>query len=219
LSIRSAQFVSVAGTTQATLPAQSVSAQAFPSRPMRWIVAVPPGSTNDLISRLVAQRLAESVGQPVLVDNRPGGAFVIASDIIARSAPDGHTVGTLLTPHVVNPFVMKDLPYDTLRDFTPVSNMVIVPVGAGGQISLFNLSGQTDLVVDVNGYYGTAGAATVRLISLRSRRSLKTARQSRSPSTLATLHTSVALDEVSSNRPRSGFNIRKARKSPPFSCG
>ena len=107
--------------------AQSVSAQAFPSRPMRWIVAVPPGSTNDLISRLVAQRLAESVGQPVLVDNRPGGAFVIASDIIARAAPDGHTVGTLLTPHVVNPFVMKDLPYDTLRDFTPVSNMVIVP--------------------------------------------------------------------------------------------
>ena len=94
---------------------------------MRWIVAVPPGSTNDLISRLVATKLAESVGQPVLVDNRPGGAFVIASEIIARAAPDGHTVGTLLTPHVVNPFVMKNLPYDTLRDFTPVSNMAIVP--------------------------------------------------------------------------------------------
>jgi tripartite-type tricarboxylate transporter receptor subunit TctC len=63
----------------------------------------------------------------VLVDNRPGGAFVIASEIIARAAPDGYTVGTLLTPHVVNPFVMKNLPYDTLRDFTAVSNMVIVP--------------------------------------------------------------------------------------------
>jgi hypothetical protein len=94
---------------------------------MRWIVGVPPGSTNDLISRLVAQRMSESFAQPVLVDNRPGGAFVIASEIIARAAPDGYTVGTLLTPHVVNPFVMKNLPYDTLRDFTAVSNMVIVP--------------------------------------------------------------------------------------------
>jgi tripartite-type tricarboxylate transporter receptor subunit TctC len=126
---RTALFAASAFALSGLSIAQSASAQAqaFPSRPMRWIVAVPPGSTNDLISRLVAQRLAESVGQPVLVDNRPGGAFVIASDIIARSAPDGHTVGTLLTPHVVNPFVMKDLPYDTLRDFTPVSNMVIVP--------------------------------------------------------------------------------------------
>ncbi len=124
---RTALFAASALALSGLFIAQSASAQAFPSRPMRWIVAVPPGSTNDLISRLVAQRLAESVGQPVLVDNRPGGAFVIASDIIARAAPDGHTVGTLLTPHVVNPFVMKDLPYDTLRDFTPVSNMAIVP--------------------------------------------------------------------------------------------
>jgi tripartite-type tricarboxylate transporter receptor subunit TctC len=94
---RTALFAASALALSGLFIAQSASAQAFPSRPMRWIVAVPPGSTNDLISRLVAQRLAESVRQPVLVDNRPGGAFVIASDIIARSAPDGHTVGTLLT--------------------------------------------------------------------------------------------------------------------------
>jgi tripartite-type tricarboxylate transporter receptor subunit TctC len=119
-------FTLASGGAAMFAPATAI-AQAWPSRPFRWIVPVPPGSTNDLISRLVAQRLAESLAQPVLVDNRPGGAFVIASDIIARAAPDGYTVGTLLTPHVVNPYVMKNLPYDTLRDFTPVSNMVIVP--------------------------------------------------------------------------------------------
>jgi tripartite-type tricarboxylate transporter receptor subunit TctC len=107
--------------------AQAQQPASYPSRALRWIVAVPPGSTNDLISRLVAQRLSDALAQPVLVDNRPGGAFVIATEIIARAAPDGHTVGTLLTPHVVNPYVMKNLPYDTLRDFTPISNMVIVP--------------------------------------------------------------------------------------------
>ena len=103
------------------------AADNYPARPIRWIVAVPPGSTNDLISRIVGQKLGDAWGQQVITDNRPGGAFVIASDIIAKAAPDGYTVGTLLTPHIVNPFVMKNLPYDTLRDFTPVTNMVMVP--------------------------------------------------------------------------------------------
>ena len=103
------------------------AADDYPARPIRWIVAVPPGSTNDLISRIVGQKLGDAWGQQVITDNRPGGAFVIASDIIAKAAPDGYTIGTLLTPHIVNPFVMKNLPYDTLRDFTPVTNMVMVP--------------------------------------------------------------------------------------------
>jgi tripartite-type tricarboxylate transporter receptor subunit TctC len=80
-----------------------------------------------MITRLVAQKINEAWGQQVIVDNRPGGAFVIGSDIVAKAQPDGHTVGTLLTPHIVNPFVLKNLPYDTLRDFTPVTLMVIVP--------------------------------------------------------------------------------------------
>lgn len=109
------------------LASTCASAQSFPSRPMRWIVPVPAGSTADYVSRIVAQRMADQFGQQVVVDNRPGGVFTIASDIIAKAPPDGHTVGTLLTPHVVNPFVLKSLPYDTVRDFTPVTLMVIVP--------------------------------------------------------------------------------------------
>jgi len=103
------------------------NAQNYPTRPIRWIVPIPAGATADMITRLVAQKLNEAWGQQVIVDNRPGGAFVIGSDIVAKGNPDGHTVGTLLTPHIVNPFVLKDLPYDTLKDFTPVTLMVIVP--------------------------------------------------------------------------------------------
>ena len=95
-------------------------APSFPSRPIRWVVPVPIGGTNDILSRLFGPKIHAAWGQQVIVDNRPGGAFVIGSDIVAKGNPDGHTVGTLLTPHIVNPFVLKDLPYDTLRDFTPV---------------------------------------------------------------------------------------------------
>ncbi|HEX2827123.1 MAG TPA: tripartite tricarboxylate transporter substrate binding protein [Burkholderiales bacterium] len=99
----------------------------YPTRPIRWIVPVPAGSTTDIVTRLVAQKMNEAWGQQVVVDNRPGGVFTVGSEIVAKAAADGYTVGTLLTPHVVNPFVLKNLPYDTARDFTPVSLMVIVP--------------------------------------------------------------------------------------------
>ena len=112
------------GAAALTPPAAS---QNYPTRPIRWIVPVPAGATTDIVTRMVAQKINESWGQQVIVDNRPGGAFVIGTDIVAKAQPDGHTVGTLLTPHIVNPFVLKNLPYDTLRDFTPVTLMVIVP--------------------------------------------------------------------------------------------
>jgi tripartite-type tricarboxylate transporter receptor subunit TctC len=111
----------------AVLAASSSAGQQFPTRPIRWIVPLPPGATADIITRLVAQRLGESLGQQVVVDNRPGGVFTVGSEIVAKAPPDGYTIGTLLTPHVVNPFVLKNLPYSTERDFTPVSLLVIVP--------------------------------------------------------------------------------------------
>src|SRR5688572_12066435 len=115
------------GVLAALACAAYAAEQSFPTRPIRWIVPIPPGATADIITRLVAQKLSESLGQQVVVDNRPGGVFTVGSEIVAKAAPDGYTIGTLLTPHVVNPFVMKNLPYDTERDFTPVSLLVIVP--------------------------------------------------------------------------------------------
>jgi tripartite-type tricarboxylate transporter receptor subunit TctC len=105
----------------------NVEAQPYPTRPIRWIVPVPAGSTTDIVTRLVAQKMNEAWGQQVVVDNRPGGVFTVGSEIVAKAPSDGYTIGTLLTPHVVNPFVLKNLPYNTERDFTAVSLMVIVP--------------------------------------------------------------------------------------------
>jgi tripartite-type tricarboxylate transporter receptor subunit TctC len=107
--------------------ASALHAQPYPARPIRWIVPVPAGSTTDIVTRLVAQKMSEAWGQQVVVDNRPGGVFTVGSEIVAKAPADGHTLGTLLTPHVVNPFVLKNLPYNTERDFTAVSLMVIVP--------------------------------------------------------------------------------------------
>jgi tripartite-type tricarboxylate transporter receptor subunit TctC len=99
----------------------------FPTRPVRWIVPVAPAGTTDIMSRLIGARLHDVWDQQVIIDNRPGGAFVTGTDILAKASPDGHTVGMLLSPHAVNPFVMKKLPYDSVKDFQPITLVAIVP--------------------------------------------------------------------------------------------
>jgi len=115
-------------------------AQQYPTRPIRWIVPVPPGATTDIISRLIGARMSEAWGQQVVVDNRTGGAFVIGTDIVAKATPDGHTIGIFLTPHAVNPYVLKNLPYDTARDFQPITLVAIVP---GVMVANANLPAST----------------------------------------------------------------------------
>ena len=105
----------------------SAHAQNYPTRPIRFVVPYPPGGTTDVLARVVAQKLTESWSQQVVVDNRPGGIAVIGTDIVAKSKPDGYTIGMFLTPHAVNPSIMKELPYDTLKDFAPVTLVAIVP--------------------------------------------------------------------------------------------
>lgn len=117
-------FACVLGTAAAA----GYAAQAdFPTRPMRIICPFPPGGLTDILSRLLAQKFFEAWKQQVVVDNRTGGATVIASEMLAKSTPDGHTIGMLLSTHTVNPSVIKNLPYDTERDFAPVSLVAIVP--------------------------------------------------------------------------------------------
>ena len=102
--------------------------QAYPSRPVRIIVAVPAGGSIDLVARHVGQRLTEALGQTFLVDNRPGGAGIIGTDLAAKAAPDGYTL--TMTPAAFlssHPSTFAKLPYDPVRDFTPVINVVIQP--------------------------------------------------------------------------------------------
>jgi tripartite-type tricarboxylate transporter receptor subunit TctC len=101
------------------------SAQAFPTRPVRLIVPFPPGGATDIIGRLVAGKMQAVWGQPVVVENRPGAGTVVGTDLVAKSAPDGHTLGMVVTAHVINPSLRQNLPYDTLRDLAAVSHVSV----------------------------------------------------------------------------------------------
>ena len=103
-------------------------AQAYPNRPVRIVVPFPPGAATDTLGRLIAQRLTESWGQPVTVDNRPGAGSIVGAETSAKSAPDGSTIfmGHIGT-HGANPALYAKLPYDPVRDFAPVSLLVTIP--------------------------------------------------------------------------------------------
>jgi tripartite-type tricarboxylate transporter receptor subunit TctC len=103
----------------------AMSAQAFPTRPVRLIVPFPPGGATDIIGRLVAARMQAVWGQSVIVDNRPGAGTVVGTDAVAKSAPDGHTLGMVVTAHVINPSLRRNLPYDTLTDLAAVSHVSV----------------------------------------------------------------------------------------------
>lgn len=102
--------------------------QAFPSKPVRLVVPFPAGGAMDSIARILVQPLGRAFGQNVIVDNRPGGGTVIATEMVARSPADGHTVLLMANSFTINPAVRSRLPYDTLKDFTAVSRLATVPV-------------------------------------------------------------------------------------------
>jgi len=99
----------------------------YPERPVRVIVASPPGGGTDLTTRMMTPRLGEVLGQPVVVDNRGGASGNIGAEAAARAAPDGYTLLTAAASLTSNPFVMRKVPYDLERDFAPVSLMVTLP--------------------------------------------------------------------------------------------
>jgi tripartite-type tricarboxylate transporter receptor subunit TctC len=101
----------------------------YPNRPLRLIVTVPPGGAADFIARLAGAKLAESLGQPVLVENRGGAGGTIAADAVAKAAPDGYTLlQNSITTHGVGPHLYSKLPYDPVKDFAPVSGLALLPL-------------------------------------------------------------------------------------------
>ena len=96
-------------------------AQSYPSKPVKLLVGVPPGGPTDTVARAMAPELGEALGQPIVIENRPGASAVIATDAVAKAAPDGHTLAFIYITHATNPTLIAKLPYDTLRDFAPVS--------------------------------------------------------------------------------------------------
>lgn len=150
--------------------AQAVSAQTYPSRQVTLIVPFPPGSTTDLVGRILAEELGKSLGQNVIVDNRGGAGGTLGTEAVARSAPDGHTLlmGTIGT-HSINPAVYAKINYDPIADFSP-----IIQFGTAPNVLVVNPSLPVNNVKDLIAYiranpgkvnYGSSGNGTSNHLS------------------------------------------------------
>ena len=105
----------------------TASAQTYPTRAVRLIAHSAPGGTSDILGRLVAQKLTEALGQQVVVENRAGASGIIGVDVAAKSAPDGYTLLITQTSIAINPSMFAKLPYNALRDFAPITQLVAAP--------------------------------------------------------------------------------------------
>lgn len=108
-------------TASLVLVAQGLAAQNYPSRAVRYIVPQAPGGSSDTLARVIAPRLAASLGQQFVIDNRPGATGIIGAELTAKALPDGHTLLQVATSHATNPAMGIKLPYDTVRDFASIS--------------------------------------------------------------------------------------------------
>ena len=101
----------------------TLSQAAYPERPIRLVVPVAPGGAVDVVGRITAQKLGGYLGHNVVVDNRPGANYIIGTEVVSKAPADGYTLLTTAGGHTINPVVYKKLPYDTFRDFTPISHI------------------------------------------------------------------------------------------------
>lgn len=115
--------IAIAGTLMA-LAGFATAQSAYPTKPIRFIVGNAPGGSTDILARLFGQKLSESLGQPVIIDNRPGANSIVGTDALAKSPPDGYTIMVVNVSHVINPLVSK-LPFDTIKDFAPISGLTV----------------------------------------------------------------------------------------------
>lgn len=106
---------------------QAARAQAYPSKPIRLVVPYPPGGGLDIFARTMGPRLGQQLGQPIVIENRPGASGVIGADAVAKAAPDGYTLLIAFGSQYLQPFVSKNVPYDTRNDFTPIVAVARVP--------------------------------------------------------------------------------------------
>ena len=147
----------------AALPALSHAQAAYPSKPVRLVVPFPPGGSTDLLARRLGEKLAVSLGQPVVVENKPGAGGTTGADHVAKSPPDGHTLLLGVTgSNAIAGSLYPKLPYDVLRDFSPVSTVVTAPlvlaVGSGSKLRTvrdYIAASKADSIT-----YGTPGNGT-----------------------------------------------------------
>ena len=112
----------------AALAPAAVAQTTFPSKPITIVVPATPGGAIDLAARLIGAKLTAAWGQPVAIDNKGGAAGMLGSDMVAKAAPDGHTLALVASSHAINPSMYKKLPFDTVKSFEPVAQTHVVPL-------------------------------------------------------------------------------------------
>ncbi len=117
----------VCAATCLTLSAGQAVAQAYPTKPIKIIVPFGPGGFTDVVARILGVKLGESLGQSVVIENKPGAGSMIGTDQVAKSAPDGHTLLIVSSTHVISPWIYKSVPYDPIKSFAPVTKLVDSP--------------------------------------------------------------------------------------------
>ncbi len=115
-------------TTTAPTPSPTPAERSFPSHPIRLVTPFAPGATTDILSRIISEHMSADWGQPVLVENRPGSTGMIGTELVARAAPDGYTLVNVISSHVVLKNLLKQVPFDPIKDFTPVILLARTPL-------------------------------------------------------------------------------------------
>src|SRR5438128_4253975 len=161
--MRRRDFIAFLGGAAMSLPA---AAESFPTRPIRLIVPYPAGGGTDIVARVLGQKLSESLGQPVIIDNRGGAGGTIGTAQAAKSAPDGYTLVLVPTSHVINPSIYAKLPYDTEKDFAPITMVASAAILAAASLkvgadSLGKFVALARFMPHAYADYGSAGAGTV----------------------------------------------------------
>jgi len=119
----------IASVLAAAVAAPAASAaDTYPQRAVRLIIPYPPGGAGDIVGRMLSAKLTEALGQQVVVDNRGGGGQLIATQLAAKAEPDGYTLFLASATHGINPGLRKNLPYDTLKDFAPITLVAQSPL-------------------------------------------------------------------------------------------
>ena len=108
--------------------ASTANAQAWPAKPIKWIVPFAPGGTTDILARTIGEKLARALGQPVIIENKPGAGGGVGAEFTAKAPPDGYTImGGTISTHAINASLYKSLPYDPVKDFVPITLIVRLP--------------------------------------------------------------------------------------------
>ena len=152
-------------------PGIAMSEEPWPNKPIRIVVTFAPGGTSDVLSRAIAPELSKALGQPVVVVNKPGANSIIGTQEVARSAPDGYTIGLFISAHSINPYINKKLPYDSKKDFTPLAMLALMPglLTVNPNVPAKNVQELLALAKEKPGSlsYGTPGGLTSGQLSMQ----------------------------------------------------